>query len=158
MKRILTFAAVLCCIAAAGQSTSTSGSSINLMALKTEIAANNKKFVTAVQNGDSVAIANNYHSDAKAYPPNSEVLDQRSGIASYFGAMKGMGIKSFNLTTTDVFGGPADVIETGTYEVSDGTKTIDKGKYIVIWRKENGQWKNYRDIWNSDMPPTPPSN
>jgi hypothetical protein len=25
-------------------------------------------------------------------------------------------------------------------------KVKDKGKYVVIWKKENGQWKEYRDI------------
>jgi ketosteroid isomerase-like protein len=27
-----------------------------------------------------------------------------------------------------------------------------KGKYIVLWKKENGKWKLHRDISNSDLP------
>ena len=26
--------------------------------------------------------------------------------------------------------------------------------YIVVWKEEKGNWKMYRDIWNSD-PPAP---
>jgi len=29
---------------------------------------------------------------------------------------------------------------------------LDKGKYIVIWKKVDGEWKYYRDIFNSDLP------
>ena len=31
----------------------------------------------------------------------------------------------------------------------DGTKTVDKGNYIVVWKKDDGKWKIFRDIWNS---------
>jgi ketosteroid isomerase-like protein len=30
-------------------------------------------------------------------------------------------------------------------------KSLDKGKYVAVWKKENGTWKMYRDIWNSNM-------
>jgi ketosteroid isomerase-like protein len=23
------------------------------------------------------------------------------------------------------------------------------GKYVIVWKKENGKWKIYLDIWNS---------
>jgi hypothetical protein len=32
---------------------------------------------------------------------------------------------------------------------------IDKGKYVEIWKKENGEWKIYADIWNTSLPPAP---
>jgi ketosteroid isomerase-like protein len=31
-------------------------------------------------------------------------------------------------------------------------KQIDKGKYIVLWKKEDGKWKLFRDCYNSDLP------
>jgi ketosteroid isomerase-like protein len=34
----------------------------------------------------------------------------------------------------------------------DSGKVNDRGKYIVIWRKVGGQWKLYRDIFNTNMP------
>jgi ketosteroid isomerase-like protein len=30
--------------------------------------------------------------------------------------------------------------------------TIDKGKYVTIWRKEGGDWKIYSDIFNTSLP------
>ena len=34
--------------------------------------------------------------------------------------------------------------------------SAEKGKFIVVWKEENGKWKMHRDIWNSDAPPPPP--
>jgi ketosteroid isomerase-like protein len=51
--------------------------------------------------------------------------------------------------------GIADVAhETGSYRITgpDG-KVLEKGKYTVIWKRDGGQWKLHRDIWNSDAPP-----
>ena len=46
--------------------------------------------------------------------------------------------------------------EVGKYELmGDKDMSMDKGKFIVIWKNDNGKWKMYRDVWNSDMPPPP---
>jgi hypothetical protein len=29
----------------------------------------------------------------------------------------------------------------------------DTGKYIVVWKRQDGVWKLHADIWNSDAPP-----
>lgn len=44
---------------------------------------------------------------------------------------------------------------TGAYQMSfkdPGGKTIeDRGKYVTVWKKQNGQWKVAYDIFNSDL-------
>jgi ketosteroid isomerase-like protein len=35
-------------------------------------------------------------------------------------------------------------------------KQIDRGKYITVWKKQQGQWKLHRDIWNTSMPAAKP--
>ena len=43
--------------------------------------------------------------------------------------------------------------ETAHYEMYGAdNKLLDKGKYVVVWKPVNGEWKLYRDIWNSSMP------
>ena len=50
------------------------------------------------------------------------------------------------------------VSEVGSYSMTDKSgKEIDKGKYIVLWKMEDGKWKLHRDIFNSDMPPMAPT-
>lgn len=57
------------------------------------------------------------------------------------------------LNMADISGGGDIYAATGTYEMTDAdNKTIDKGKYISVWKRDNGSWKIYRDIWNSSMP------
>jgi hypothetical protein len=43
------------------------------------------------------------------------------------------GIKKVELKTAGLLNGGEYVNERGVYEMGDGTKRIDKGKYMVIW-------------------------
>jgi hypothetical protein len=29
--------------------------------------------------------------------------------------------------------------------------SVDKGKFIALWKQEVGKWKMYREIWNYDI-------
>ena len=120
----------------------------DLPAAKSEIIAANQQFDQAFVKGDSAVIAALYHVDAKAFPPNMDPCD-RKGVGSMVSAIPKMGIKTMKLSTGEVYGGPDELVEVGNYEMGDGTKTIDKGSYIVVWKKDDGKWKMFRDIWNS---------
>jgi ketosteroid isomerase-like protein len=45
-------------------------------------------------------------------------------------------------------------IEVGSYTLSgaDGA-ALDKGKYLVVWKKEGKEWKLFRDIFNTSQAP-----
>ena len=85
-------------------------------------------------------------------PPNSEPVPKDKIVSAWGGAIR-MGVKDIKLTTDDVTGNGELAGETGNYEMyGDNNKLLDKGKYVVIWKNENGEWKLYRDIWNTSMP------
>ena len=66
------------------------------------------------------------------------------------------GSKGFKTLADDVAGNKDQLVETGHYEIYDAeNKMIDKGKYVVVWKQENGEWKLFRDIFNSDLPAPP---
>jgi uncharacterized protein (TIGR02246 family) len=135
---------------------STATSTFDLAAAKNAINDANKTFSDAIVKGDSVTVANLYASDANMFPPNMPKAENHEAILHMAGAFASMGIKSFNLESIDVFGGPEYVIEEGKYTLGDGKgKSLDEGKYIVVWKQEDGKWKLYRDIWNSNMPQPP---
>lgn len=46
-------------------------------------------------------------------------------------------------------------VEEGTYSFDVPGVPSDKGKYLVVWYKQDGKWLVAQDIWNSDM--TPPA-
>lgn len=126
---------------------------VDYKALVTET---NKTFAEAATKGDSAAVANFYHADAEVYPPNMPSM-HRDGMGAAMAGLDKMGIKSFTLENKEIFEGDETFTETGTYQMGDGKKTVDKGKYIVVWKKDGDKWKLYRDIWNSDNAPAPAS-
>ena len=78
----------------------------------------------------------------------------QEGVRAFAGASTNLGVKALTLTSTDVYGDSSMVVEEGTYTTDYGNgKAPEKGKYLVVWKPENGQWKMYRDIFNSDAPP-----
>lgn len=116
----------------------------------------NKMFTAAALKGDSASfITSLYHPDASIYAPNEPEMDAKK-TASMMTQFPKMGISSFTLNTKEIFEGEETITEVGTYEMGDGRKTIDNGKYMVVWKKDGDKWKLFRDIWNSDHPYSPP--
>ena len=64
-------------------------------------------------------------------------------------------IISFN-TEADMTTVRSDIgIEQGHYRVRDVRRgsDVEEGKYIHVWRKQGGDWKLWRVIWNADVAP-----
>lgn len=135
--------------------TETSGFSLD--SAKAAIAASNKVFGASFGTGDSTAFVNLYTSDGCMYPPNMPKMCGPAAITAFFNEGYKGGIRNIALTTEEVMGGKDGVIETGKYEVFIANNvSVEKGKYVVGWKEENGKWKMHRDMWNSDAPPPPP--
>ncbi len=132
--------------------------SFSLDSVKAAIAASNANFGGGFATGDSAAFISHYTSDACINPSNMPKMCGTAAITAFFNGGYKMGIRGIKITTAEVMGGKDGVIETGAYEMfADKNMSIDKGKFIVIWKEENGKWKMHRDIWNSDMPAAAPS-
>ena len=113
------------------------------------------KFSNDLKKGDSMALATYYSSDALAMPPNLESV-MKKDIASMWGEAIRMGVKDIKLNVTEVKGNKDLLLEVGTYQMyGDNSVLLEKGKYISALKKENGNWKVFRDIWNTNVPPAP---
>ena len=136
--------------------TAAATSSFSLDSAKAAIATSNTSFGNCFANGDSATFVKLYSSDACINPSNMPKICGPQGIAAFFNGGVKMGIHNIKLTTTEVMGGKEGVAETGVYEMmGDKGVSLDKGKYMVLWKEEGGKWKMHRDIWNSDMPAPP---
>jgi len=40
--------------------------------------------------------------------------------------------------------------ETGIVRLVATDGTLSQARYVVVWKREGGQWKLHRDIWNSE--------
>jgi len=119
------------------------------------IDAGNRAFMDAAAKGDAAALAALYTADGEAFPPNGEMAKGRQAIQGMWKSALDSGIAKVDLVTTEAQPAGANLaFEVGTYalQTKDG-KTADRGKYVVVWKKENGRWMLHRDIWNSSMPP-----
>lgn len=113
----------------------------------------NTKFSQEINSGDSMALAGHYWPDAELLLDNMDVVKGKD-IENAWGTLLRMGIKELNLSSTDITGSPAFIIETGKYEMKDEKKSLlDEGKYVVVWEKRNNEWKIYRDIACTSKPP-----
>lgn len=151
--------ALLLALFVAGACTKPAGptATFDIEKAKVAIAEVNQKLMDAVTAGDSSAFASMYHSQALVMPANDEAVSGTDKIASSAGGLVRMGML-LKLTTSSVWGNADLVVEEGGYEMTDKSGAhIDHGKYIVLWKEEGGQWKLYRDIWNSSMPMPLPS-
>ena len=129
------------------------GSTFDLEKVKADIVASNKAYCEAFAKGDSAAIVSKYTKDGCVMPPNAPKLCGAQGIGAFVNGARAMGITNINVTTTEVMGGPEAVVEVGTYELFvAGNKSIDKGKFVVAWKQEDGKWKMHRDCFTTDVP------
>jgi ketosteroid isomerase-like protein len=167
MKQLLTTLVVFfissllflaCSDKTASSTTEEHKSTFDLAAARKSIDSVNAQFGALVAKGDSVGIANLYHSDAKMLGQSMPIASGKAAIQTAFSQMLGMGINGATLTSSEVYGTEDLVSEVGTYSLTDKDgKEIDKGKYIVLWKMEDGKWKLFRDCFNSDLPPMAPS-
>lgn len=122
-------------------------------AVRSALAAVNQAFMASFANGDAAGIADLYTDDGQIAPPNSDVLTGRDNVEAFWQMVIGMGLKSVRLETAelDVLGDAA--IEQGYYELHDGAgNSADHGKFLVVWKQQDGEWRLHRDIWNSSVP------
>ena len=128
-------------------------STFNFDAARTAITESNKSYGEAFAKEDSSLLISKYTKDGCIMPANAPKLCGNSAIAMFYNGGKAMGIQNIALTTDEVIGGPEVVVETGAYEILGAeNKSLDKGKYVVAWKQEDGKWKMHRDIFTTDLP------
>ena len=127
----------------------------NLDSAKQSIEHQNAAFQTAFENSDSVGLGNLFAIDGKMMIPGGPSVEGRAAITALAAQFMKMKVKRV-AKTIDVWGNGDLLVEEGTASLFDQKGTeLDHAKYLVVWKKEDGQWKLFRDMWNSDR--TPPA-
>lgn len=120
------------------------------------VRALSRQFEEQFKRGDVAAMAAQYSPEGLVMPPNSDAIRDATDIAAMWDEAIQAGVKELGLRISDVCGSGDYRTETGTYEMLDAHHhLVDKGKYLAVWRRENGQWKVFRDIWNTSLPAAP---
>lgn len=152
MRRTTAVAAVV--LLAISSAAAVSGGSPKADPPRAAIEKVGKAFSAAFGRGDFAGIAGMYSEDAILFPPESEMVKGRAGIEAFWKGARDTGVKAVDLNTLDVTSSGNVAAETGTAVlhvsgVGGGSEALIRLKYVVVWRKEGGVWRLYRDIWNS---------
>jgi ketosteroid isomerase-like protein len=139
----------LCSLKTAAQSKQTGG----LEEVKKVIAAANAIHFSLFAKHDG-SILSLFAEDACLLPANAAALCGREGLLQFFNGAYEAGARDGKFTTLQVYGdGKEYVTEEGTVLVYDGQgKTIESGKYLVVWKKTKSGWKMFRDMFNTNLP------
>jgi ketosteroid isomerase-like protein len=135
------------------RSIESAASAFDIKQAQASIAQTNLAFMKFFKAGDSAGVANCYTTDAKTMAAHMPAVNGRENITHFISESMAKGLRNFNLSTIKIWGDSNIVAEEGTYNIADSAgKQMDKGKYIALWKQEAGNWKLFRDIWNSDLP------
>ena len=125
------------------------------MSLNSDVASiidsNNKKLCACVAAGDSAAAAQCYANDARLMASNVDTITN-DGLAAFWQGVIDMGVKDATLISDTVEVHGDTVIEVGKYVLyGDDRVALDNGKYLVVWKHEDGDWKLKEDIFNTSV-------
>ena len=107
------------------------------------------QYMAAFNKGDAGAVAQLYTQQAYVLPPGTPMITGRSAIQDHWESGFKAGAKNLilNAGKIDRFGDVAREVATYSFEFKDSKI---EGKYVGIWKPENGTWKLDTDVWNMD--------
>jgi ketosteroid isomerase-like protein len=126
----------------------------------TAIRQRTQEFKTAFNAKDPDKLTVFYPAEAVLMPPNAPTVRGKDSIRDFFKELYAQGGTDLNMETRDVRGQGTMAYEAGTYSLNrrpaTGSATRDRGKYLIIWRQQNGTWTIESTIWSSDLPEAVP--
>ena len=119
----------------------------DLSTLEKEIELRLREYESHLQNGDSIALGDMYMIDAEIIPSTVG----RENIIKTFGSMIRDSITGSSFKTTKLWGNEQLLVEDGpgTWYHTNGT-SVGSGRYLLVWKKDDGKWKILRDTWFPD--------
>jgi ketosteroid isomerase-like protein len=117
--------------------------------VETEIRAAVDRFMTIFQRGDAKEIAATYSHDPVVAAPFGDVVFGQDGLLTFWQGVlggPGMVLQSYEVLNVQPLG-EGFAAETTRFVADIGGKRTE-GKYLVIWKREEGHWKLHLDVFN----------
>ncbi|NNF67988.1 MAG: nuclear transport factor 2 family protein [Gammaproteobacteria bacterium] len=116
------------------------------------LAATTAAWQAAFDDGDAAALASLYAADGVMLPPNLAPVTGRSSIETFMAGLMATGVTGM-IEDVDIYVSGDLGAKVGRYTLTapDGN-VVDRGKYMEIWQRTEGEWLMARDIYNSSMP------
>ena len=114
-----------------------------------------RSFSADFAKGDANAVAAHYTAAGWAFPlVNGEIAKGREAITKVLEGRDGRGHQG-DQGDHRRGGGSRRHLRTKSAPTccwERAGRSSTSGKYIVVWKRDGGQWKLHRDIWNTSMP------
>ncbi len=126
---------------------SSESNQVDMSVLEKEIESRLREYENHLRNGDSIALGEMYMENAEIIPSTVG----RSNIIKVFGSMIRDSITESSFKTVGLWGNDELLVEegTGVWSHKNG-KVVGRGRYLLVWQKDNGEWKILRDTWFPD--------
>jgi ketosteroid isomerase-like protein len=123
------------------------GEQTDLATLEKEIELRLREYERHLQNEDSIALGNMYMMDAEVIPSTVG----RENITKVFGRMIRNNITGSSFKTVHLWGNDLLLVEEGIGAwFHKSGEIVNTGRYLLVWQKDDGEWKILRDTWFSD--------
>lgn len=121
----------------------------NANIIEAEIRAAVDQFMEIFKQGNAQKIAETYSSNPLVGAPFGDLVRGQAQLLEFWkSVLNGPGMKLESYSVKDVQPlGNGFAAETTTFVAIIGGKRTE-GKYLVIWKRENGQWKLHLDVFN----------
>ncbi|MEM8565087.1 MAG: nuclear transport factor 2 family protein [Bacteroidota bacterium] len=117
------------------------------------ILKNINSFSSYVMAGDYNNIGLSYTEDAKIFPQRRDIIEGRKAIIDYWTLPSGVKTSYHKIFPEEIKVTGDEAYDYGCYEGTtkraNGSESSWKGKYVIVWKKINGDWKIYLDMWSS---------
>lgn len=111
----------------------------------------NRRFEELAAKGDLSDLSGIYTRGARLLPPGAETVEGVDSIQQFWAsAASVMGVKSLRLETLELEILGDSAVEVGAADlVAEHVVSQSRIKYVVIWKKQDGDWRWDVDIWNT---------
>jgi ketosteroid isomerase-like protein len=117
------------------------------------VEANHRKFIGAFGKGDAAVVAALHAADARVLPQNARPVEGTQGIQAFWQGLMSRGARLVQLETLRLEARGELAYEVGDYiattQSGPGQTVVHSGSYVVVWRREGGEWKVAAAIWNA---------
>ncbi|MBU2941006.1 DUF4440 domain-containing protein [Lacinutrix sp. C3R15] len=117
------------------------------------IRKNTEAFSLACMQADYDALVDKYTDDAKIFPNNTTIITGKTDIKKKWVLPEGVKTLYHKVTPSEIIIKDSFAYDYGYYEGKTLTKEQKevswKGKYVIVWKKINNDWKILLDIWNT---------
>jgi len=110
------------------------------------------RFSRSYMRADYEGLANFYAREARILPPGADIIQGRSAIKQRWLVPEGVKILHHKVTPVEIKVIGEYAYDVGYYEGKtrrrDQSEVSWRGKYLIVWKKEEGHWRIYLDAWN----------